>query len=150
MGKLSSMNEKNIQELFRRYQEFFRNAIKGEVDMEQGTSFYTTAVIGAAPAGVMVAQNDEQFKLVLQRGFEAYREMGTKDMRIRGINITPIDELHSLARVSWTAVYDRGDDPDKSIDFNVHYLVQQLQETPKIFGWVSGDEQAELKKHGII
>jgi hypothetical protein len=144
------MTKEDIQELFQQYQEFFRNAIKGEVDMEQGAAFYATAVIGAAPAGVMVAQNDEQFKLVMQQGFDTYREVGTKDMRIRGIDITPIDELHCLARVSWTAVYDRGDYPDTSIDFDVHYLVQQVQEKPKIFGWVSGDEQAVLKEHGII
>jgi hypothetical protein len=45
--------------------------------MEQGASFYATAVLGAAPAGVLVAQNDEQFRLVMQQSFEAYREMGT-------------------------------------------------------------------------
>ena len=118
------MTKENVQELFQQYQEFFRNAIKGEVDMEQGASFYATAAIGAAPAGVMVAQNDEQCRLVMQQGFKASREMGTKDMRIRGIDITPIDELHCLARVSWTAVYDRGGDSDTSIDFDVHYLVQ--------------------------
>jgi hypothetical protein len=118
--------------------------------MEQGASFYATAVLGAAPAGVLVAQNDEQFRLVMQQSFEAYREMGTKAMRFRGIEITAIDELHCLARVSWTAVYDRGDYPGTSIDFDVHYLVQQVQETPKIFGWITGDEQAALKKQGII
>ena len=144
------MTKEDIQELFQQYQEFFHNAIKGEVDMEQGASFYATAVIGAAPAGVMVAQNDKQFRLFLQQGFKAYRKMGTKDLRIRGIEVTPIDELHCLARVSWTAVYDRGDYPDTSIDFDVHYLMQQVQETPKIFGWVSGDEQAVLKEHDII
>jgi hypothetical protein len=144
------MTKEDVQELFQQYQEFFRNAIKDEMDMEQGAAFYATAVIGAAPAGVMVAQNDEQFRLVMQQGFDAYREMGTKDMRIRGIDITPIDELHCLTRVSWTTVYDRGDYPDTSIDFDVYYLVQQVQETPKIFGWISGDEQAVLKEHGII
>lgn len=40
--------------------------------------------------------------------------------------------------------------PDVAIDFDVHYLVQQLGAQPKVFGWVSGDEQALLKEHGII
>ena len=35
------------------------------------------------------------------------------------------------------------------IDFDVHYLVQKLDGEAKVFGWVSGDEQALLKKHGI-
>jgi hypothetical protein len=144
------MTTESIRELFQRYQEFFRNAINGEVDMEQGAAFYATAVIGAGPAGVMTSQNDEKFREFLRQGFEAYREMGTKDMRMRGIDVTSIDELHCLARVSWTAVYDRGDDRDVAIDFDVHYLVQQIQGTPKVFGWISGDEQAVLKEHGIV
>ena len=31
-----------------------------------------------------------------------------------------------------------------------HYFVQKLDGEPKVFGWVSGDEQALLRKHGII
>jgi hypothetical protein len=28
--------------------------------------------------------------------------------------------------------------------------VQERDETPKIFGWISGEEQALLKQHGIV
>jgi len=86
----------------------------------------------------------------MRQGFERYRQIGTKDMRLRSVTITPIDRHHCLAHVAWTAVYDRGNDADVAIDFEVHYFVQQLEEAPKIFGWVSGDEQAVLKQHGII
>lgn len=126
------------------------DSIRGDFDVDRGTSFYASAIIGAAPAGVIAAQNDEQFSQFLQQGFEAYRKMGAKDMRLRNVNMVPIDKLHCLARVYWTAVYERGNDPDTSIDFEVHYLVQQLLGSPKIFGWIAGDEQAVLKKHGII
>lgn len=71
-------------------------------------------------------------------------------MRLRDVHIVPIDERHCLAHVAWTAVYDRSGEPDISIDFEVHYLVQQLEGTPKIFGWVSGDEPAVLRGHGVI
>ena len=33
---------------------------------------------------------------------------------------------------------------------DVHYLVQMLNRDPKVFGWISGDEQALLRKHGIV
>lgn len=39
---------------------------------------------------------------------------------------------------------------DIPIDFEVHYLVRSLDDAPKIFGWVSGDEQMLLRQHGII
>jgi hypothetical protein len=54
-----------------------------------------------------------------------------------------------MAHVAWTATYARKDKPDVAIDFDVHYLVQHLGGAPKIFGWISGDEEAVLKQHGI-
>jgi hypothetical protein len=142
--------EKSVNELFERYQELFKNALKNTINMEQVMSSYASAFIAASPAGVRVGQNDEQLKQAMQQGFEHYRHIGTKDMRLRAVRIAPIDERHCLAHVAWTATYDRGNDPDISIDFEVHYFVQQINGTPKIFGWVSGDEQAALKQHGII
>jgi len=142
--------KKTVNELFQRYQELFQKALKGAVDMDQVASSYATAFIAASPAGLRVGHNDEQWKQAMQRGFENYRKIGTKDMLLRTVRIAPIDQHHCLAHVAWTAVYDRGTEPDVSIDFEVHYLVQQLESDPKIFGWVSGDEQAVLKQHGII
>jgi hypothetical protein len=142
--------ESSVQGLFKRYEELFRRALKGQVDMDEVTSSYAAAFVAASPAGVSVGRNDEHLKQVMRQGFENYRRIGTKDMRLRDVRIVPIDEHHCLAQVAWTATYDRGREPDVSIDFEVHYLVQLLEGGPKIFGWVSGDEQAVLKQHGII
>lgn len=142
--------EESVTKLFDRYQELFCKAIQGDADMDRIMSSYASALIGAAPAGVMVSQNDDQFKQVLRQGFEHYRQIGTKDMRIRSVHISPIDERHCVAHVAWTATYARKDQLDVMIDFDVHYFVQKLDGEPKIFGWVSGDEQAILKQHGII
>jgi hypothetical protein len=142
--------EKNVKDLFERYEKLFQLALNDQVDMDQVASSYATAFIAASPAGVHVGRNDEHLKEVMRQGFENYRRIGTKDMRLRHVGIVPIDEHHCLAHVAWTAIYDRGGEPDACIDFEVHYLVQQLDDAPKIFGWVSGDEQAVLKLHGII
>ncbi|MCP3371116.1 nuclear transport factor 2 family protein [Bradyrhizobium cajani] len=141
--------ESSVRELFERYGKLFRMALEDEVDMDEVASSYAAAFVAASPAGVSVGRNDEQLKRVMQQGFERNRRLGTKDMRLRHVRIAPIDEHHCLAHVAWTAVYDRGGEPDVSIDFEVHYLVQQLEDGPKIFGWISGDEQAVLKQHGI-
>jgi len=141
--------EESVIELFERYQELFRQAIQGEADMNRITSSYASALIGAAPAGVMVSQNDDQFQQVLRQGFEHYRQIGTKDMRIRNIRLSPIDKHHCVAHVAWTATCARKDQSEVTIDFDVHYFVQKLDGDPKVFGWVSGDEQAILKQHGI-
>ncbi|WP_409363405.1 nuclear transport factor 2 family protein [Bradyrhizobium sp. AUGA SZCCT0274] len=141
--------ENSVRELFERYENLFRMALADEIDMDKVASSYAAAFVAASPAGVSVGQNDEHLKQVMLQGFENYRRIGTKDMRLRNVRIAPIDEHHCLAHVAWTGIYDRGSEPDISIDFEVHYLVQQLEDAPKIFGWVSGDEQAVLKQHGI-
>lgn len=142
--------ETAVRELFERYESFFNRSLGGKVDMNELASLYASEFIGAAPAGVRTGKNDDQFKQAMAQGYDHYRAIGTKEMRIRNIRFSPIDELHCIAHVAWTATYARKDQPDVSIDFDVHYLVQILNgEQPKVFGWVSGDEQALLKKHGI-
>ena len=141
--------ETEIRKLFERYERFFGRSLSGEVDMDEVASVYACAFIAASPAGVMAGKNDDQLKQAIEQGYAWYRSIGSKEMRIRDVRISPIDEHHCLAHVDWTAVYARNGQPDVAIDFAVHYLVQKLDGDPKIFGWVAGDERALLREHGI-
>ncbi|MBY5333203.1 nuclear transport factor 2 family protein [Rhizobium leguminosarum] len=142
--------ETAVRNLFARYQRFFNRALNGDVDLDASASFYASAFIAASPAGVMAGKNDDQLGRLMEQGYEQYRATGTKEMRIRDLRLSPIDECHCVAHIAWTGIYSRRDEPDISIDFDVHYLVQKLNGEPKIFGWVSGDEQALLKEYGIV
>src|SRR5882757_4117740 len=142
--------ETAVRALFARYQRSFNRALDGDVDLDEGTSFYASAFIAASPAGIVAGTNDDQLGRIMEQGYERYRAIGTKEMRIRDVRLSPMDEHHCVAHVAWTAIYSRRDAPDIPIDFDVHYLVQKLNGAPKIFGWVSGDEQALLKEHGIV
>lgn len=139
-----------VRKLFERYQSLFNRSLGGDPDMDAVASLYASDFIAASPAGVMTGKNDDQLKRVMAQGYARYRAIGTKGMRIRDVRISPIDEHHCLAHVAWTATYAREDRPDTAIDFDVHYLVQKLDDDAKVFGWVSGDEDALLKKHGIV
>lgn len=143
------MMETQVRQLFERYERSFDRALRGEVDLEEATSFYAQAFVAATPAGVMSGTNGDELKRAIDQGYAHYRAIGTREMHIRDIRLTPIDEHHCVARVAWTAVYERKERPDVTIDFDVHYLVQKLGEAPLIFGWISGDEQAVLEQHGI-
>ena len=142
--------ETAVRNLFARYQRFFNRALDGDVDLDEGASFYASAFIAASPAGVVAGKNDDQLGRIMEQGYKRYRATGTKEMRMRDVRLSPMDEHHCVAHVAWTAIYARQDAPDISIDFDVHYLVQKLTGEPKIFGWVSGDEQALLKEYGIV
>lgn len=142
--------EAAVRKLFERYESTFRRSLQGDADMDEVAALYASDFIAASPAGVMTGKNDDQLKQVMAQGYAHYREIGTKEMTIRHLRISTMDEHHCVAHVAWRATYARRDQPDTVIDFDVHYLVQQLDGDAKVFGWVSGDEQALLKQHGII
>jgi len=142
--------ESSVRAFFERYERLFNQSLGGPADMDAIAALYATAFIAASPAGVTTGKNDQHLGQVMAEGYERYRAIGTKEMRIRHIRLSPIDGHHCMAHVAWTAIYARKDRPDISIDFDVHYFVQMLDGEPKVFGWVSGDEQALLKQHGII
>lgn len=139
-----------VGKLFERYARLFGQALAREVDMEEVASLYASDFIAASPAGVRSGRNDERFRQVMAQGYAHYRAIGTREMRVRGIRISPIDECHCVAHVAWTARYARDDLAETTIDFEVRYLVQVLDGDAKVFGWVSGDEQALLRSRGII
>ncbi|GGE47761.1 hypothetical protein GCM10007276_26260 [Agaricicola taiwanensis] len=142
--------EQAVRKLFERYESFFNRSLANEIDKDAIAELYASEFIAASPAGVMTGKNDEQFVEAMLKGYNHYRAIGTKHMRVRGIGLSPIDDLHCVAHVAWTATYVRDDLPETAIDFDVHYLVQVLDGDAKVFGWVSGDEQALLKQHGVI
>ena len=144
------MMETSVRKLFERYERLFQQSLGGNRDMHEVAALYASRFIAATPAGVMTGKNDDQLKQVMAQGYARYRAMGTKEMRIRDIRLSPIDDHHCVAHVAWTATYARKEQPDVEIDFDVHYFVQMLAGKPKVFGWVSGDEQELLRKHGII
>jgi hypothetical protein len=142
--------EKAVRKLFERYESFFNRSLDGNPYLDEVTSLYASNFIAASPAGVMTGKNDDQLKQIMAQGYARYRAIGTRGMRIRHIRLSPIDQHHCVAHVAWTATYARKDQNDTSIDFDVHYLVQNLNGDARVFGWVSGDEQALLEKHGIV
>ena len=142
--------EASVRKFFERYGSVFNQSLGGNTDMDEVAALYASEFIAASPAGVMAGKNDDRLRQVMADGYARYRAIGTKEMRIRDVRISPIDEHHCVAHVAWTAIYARKDQPDVAIDFDVHYFVQTLDGEPKVFGWVSGDEQALLRKHGVI
>ncbi len=142
--------EADVRKFFERYESFFNQSLGGDMNMDGAAALYASEFIAASPAGVMTGKNDDQLKQVMAQGYARYRAMGTKEMRLRDVRISPIDEHHCVAHVAWTATYAREDQSDVAIDFDVNYFVQKLNGEPKVFGWVAGDEQALLREHGII
>jgi hypothetical protein len=142
--------EASVRKLFERYERAFNESLAGDTDMREVASLYASRFISATPSGVMTGKNNDHLKEVMAQGYARYRAIGTKAMQIRDLRLSPIDEQHCVAHVAWSATYARKEQPDVTIEFDVHYFVRTVDGKSKVFGWVSGDEQALLRKHGII
>lgn len=142
--------ETAVTRLFERYERIFNESLGGDIDMDEMASLYASEFIAASPVGVATGKNDENFRQMMTEGYAHYRMIGTREMHIRKLRSSPMDECHCIAHVAWTASHARKDLPDVKIDFDVHYLVRKIGAEAKVFGWVAGDEQALLKKHGVV
>ena len=144
------MTNDALGRFFQRYERFFMQSLSGDIDGDEMSELYAPEFIAASPIGVLAGKNDVGFRQALSDGYEQYREIGTKGMRIRGVEMSQIDALHCVANVAWTASYEVANKQQIDIDFDVHYLMQELNGKLRIFGWISGNEQELLKQHGVI
>ncbi len=120
------------------------------VDVEATVSAFAPCFIEANPAGVICGKNDEQFLAAIPKGYEFYRAIGTQYMRILSKAITVLDDYHAMVKVHWVAAYKKQDDHEVQIEFDVIYFVQLINETPKIFGYITGDEQKAYQELGLL
>lgn len=61
-----------------------------------------------------------------------------------------MDELHFMTKVNWSALYRKKDGKEVTIDFSVIYFTQMQDGSPKIFAYITGDEQKALKEYGLV
>ena len=71
-------------------------------------------------------------------------------MKLLGVERTPIDENHEMARVFHSSEYERADGERVTIDFDVTYLLHLAAGRPQIFAYVAADEQGALREHGLL
>ena len=144
------MTKDSLKQFFQRYEQFFMQSLNGELDDTVMSELYASEFIAASPLGVLTGKNDTSFQQALSEGYEQYRKIGTKEMRVRDVEMLPIDDLHCVADVAWTASYEVANGQQVNIDFNVHYLMQNLNGKLRVFVWISGNEQEPLKEYGVL
>lgn len=121
------------------------------VNVEEVAGQFASYFVEASPVGVNGGSNGAEFRAMIPRGYEFYRKIGTQSMNITDRQITPLDEFHWMVKVHWKADYLTRAEKRETIEFDVIYFVQILNdEMPKIFAYITGDEQRVMREHGLI
>jgi hypothetical protein len=119
------------------------------VDIEGVADSFASSFIGANPSGVLCGKNDAEFHAAMSQGYAFYKAIGTKSMRVGSIDVTRLDEYHVMAKVHWDSRYAKND-TEIRIEFDVIYFLQVTGDKPRIFAYITGDEQKTLREHGLI
>jgi hypothetical protein len=149
-----TVNKGQIEKFFQAYADRFKPALvePPQVDVDGTVASFAECFVEASPVGIICGQNDDSFRKQIPKGLAFYRSIGTKAMLIDALEITPLDDFHWMAKIHWKAHYQKSgtNDPEKTIEFNVIYFVQAVEDTPKIFAYIAGDEQKVMQEHGLI
>jgi len=142
--------KERVKAFFVEYQHRFTEGLAGKPDVEGTVTAFADYFVEASPVGFSGGKNDEQFKKVIPRGYEFYRKVGTKKMIVEDVSINPLNENHYAVTVHWKSDNVKKDGTPVIIKFDVIYLLRDFNDTFKIFAYITGDEQGELQKHGLV
>ena len=144
--------DQKLEEFFAGYEAQFNKALgpTPEVDVEATAGAFADCFVEASPLGVSCGKNDEQFRAVIPQGYEFYRSIGTKSMRIDSLAVTVLDDYHAMAKVHWLALYTKKGGGNLMLDFDVIYFVQTIDGKSRIFAYITGDEQKAYQESGLI
>lgn len=141
-----------LEKFFRNYETRTNAALKdeAEVNADKTAAAFANCFVEASPVGIVCGENDDKFREAIPAGYENYRNIGTKSMNITAMEFTEIDELHAMAKIHWDSHYEKAAGEKVQIEFDVTYFVQIKDDEPKIFAYVTGDEQQALQDHGLV
>ncbi len=142
----------STEQLMRRYGELMDEGVRtGATNGEKLAAMYAEYCVGSSPAGVFGAKLDDGFGQMVRDGLSNYRRMGGTAFVVEAVAVEPVNDAHDLARVGWRFDYVRpSDGATGTIRFENIYFVTRVGPEPKIFAWVTPDEQAALREHGLI
>lgn len=145
------MQDTQVRKFFDMYAERVNRAIQSqpEIDVDGTVAAYTECFIEAHPGGVICFQNDEQFRAAVPQLFESQRNLGALSMTIDQLDLTTLDDYHTMAKVHWNAVYRLKDERTASVTFDEIYFVQSRDGQLRIFAYIAGDQEKLLKENGI-
>jgi len=151
-SKKSTMENttKSIESFFVQYEERINESLTNNSGaITSAADSFADCFIEASPKGVRCAINDEEFRENMQRGYAVYKQMGAQSLKIESLEITPLLAGHFLTKLRWRGLFVRKDNKAVSMEFDIFYLVQALDNSVKIFAYVAEDEQTALKELGI-
>lgn len=144
--------ETKVRALFTTYGQHSDDALQDppNVDVDGIVTSFADYFVGSSPQGVLGGRNDGAFRAQVPQGFARYRAVGGRHMVIKGLRVIELNELHAVADVDWDFAYVDKAGQAGHVTFTNYYLVTIASGRPRIFAYVTADEQQAMKDHGLV
>jgi len=120
-------------------------------DVDGVVASFAPYFVESSPRGVMGGENGDDFRKRIPEGFANYRRVGGKAMRITATKLTDIDDINVMATVDWAFDYLRpSDGVTGTVTFTNRYFISLADGSPKIFAYITPDEEQAMKDHGLV
>ena len=118
-------------------------------DPNRVAGFYAQNFIAATKDQSSAFSNDDKFIEWLKDIFRFNEKAGLQQMTVKNIEATKVGKYFYRATVKWTVVYKIK--PTQKIDFDIHYILNQVEDGYKIVLYISDEDQEQLmKEKGVL
>lgn len=132
-----------MNEFFAQYEKAF-----SELDVKKQADLFADTFLSAGPRGT-ITHNKEEFLKQADDVADYYRSVGQEYTKILYLHESRISNEYALVKVHWGAKFKKI--PDKLVEFDVSYLVQELNGTFKIILFIAHqDEETAMKNLGLL
>lgn len=142
-----------VEEFFKAYAKRSNDALQEppSEDIEGVVASFAPFFVEASPKGVFGGHNGDVFRKMIPQGFARYREIGGRGMAITRVKVTELDDYNAMARVDWDFAYERPRDGRKgNVVFQNVYFLNFATGEPKVFAYITPDEEQAMRDHGLI
>jgi hypothetical protein len=140
----------NLPAFFESYANLYNRALAGEDVFDEIMDRFSDKFLAAGPGSISIGKQGGAFRRMLDKVYRFYRQIGTRKMTAKRVEVTPIDAVHSMAKVFYRSEYKKADGSPLAIDFDITYLLDVSAAKPKIFAFISGDEMEIYRKYGLL
>lgn len=112
------------------------------LEMRRVAHLYSDDFIAAGPKGV-ISQSRKEFLDNADKAAEFYRGIGQQKAEMKAATETWYSEHYAMVTIHWAVTFKTLPTP---VEFDVSYLVQMTDDTPKIILYISHEDEGEKMK----
>ncbi|QCI67413.1 hypothetical protein [Phreatobacter stygius] len=138
---------------FKAYSQRSNDALQSppKQDVDGTIAGFAPFFVGASPKGVFGGASEATFRKAIPQAFQRYRDAGGNRFEITHIAVTELDDCNVMARTDWEFGYRRPNDGVVgTIAFQNLYFLNFADGRPKIFAFITPDEDQAMREHGLV